>query len=126
MKDKPESTETPGPSNAFVRVLQIHGKGEVCNLMADAMRECIEAVTLTGKAATATLKVKFLPAAKGAYAIEFAPVAVKLPVVEPARSLWYGDDEHNLHREDPKQKDLPLKTVQTVAAAEPQQRAVNN
>lgn len=126
MKKEPELIEPPGPSNAFVRVLQIHGKGEVCNLMADAMRECIEAVTLTGKPAAATLKVKFLPAAKGAYAIEFAPVAVKLPQAEAVRSLWYGDDEHNLHREDPKQKDLQFKTVPAATPGMEPRTAVNN
>lgn len=116
MNGKNESDETEvAPSNAFVRVLQVHAKGEVANLMADAMREAVMAVAMTGKPATATLQAKFLPAAKGAYAVEFAPIKLKLPTVEPARSLWYGDEEHRLHREDPNQKDLPLTTVSKVA-----------
>jgi hypothetical protein len=117
---KIQDDPTPPPSNAFVRVLQTHAKGEMCNELAEAQRQCIEAVTLTGKPATMTITVKVMPAAKGAYAIEFAPTKVKLPVLERSRSLWYGDEEHNLHREDPRQKELP---VQPMAD---HKKAVNN
>ena len=112
----PETDQAaPAPSNAFVRVLQVHDKGEVANLMADALRQAVEAVAMTGKPATITLTAKVLPAARAAYAIEFAPVKLKLPAVDAPRSLWYSDDEHRLHREDPKQKDLPLKTLPETA-----------
>lgn len=109
MKPKPE--EIPAPSNAFLQVLQTHDGGEVCNELADAMRECSAAVALSGKPASLTLTAKFSPAAKGAYALTFAALKVKLPESERTASLWFADENGNLTRNDPRQKELPLKTV---------------
>ena len=44
----------PAPSNAFMQVLQTHDGGDVCNELADAMREATAAVVLSGKASTAS------------------------------------------------------------------------
>ncbi len=106
-----ESMDGPAPSNAFLQLLQTHAAGEVCNELADAMRECVQAVALTGKAATVTITAKFVPAAKGAFAVGFSEPKVKLPAPERVASLWYGDEHGNLTRNDPNQRELPLKTV---------------
>jgi len=113
-----EPTEGPAPSNAFLQLLQTHAAGEVCNELADAMRQCVVAVALTGKGASLTLSAQFVPAAKGAFAVTFGIPKIKLPEPERLGSLWYGDEEGNLSRHDPTQKELPLKTVAEPAAAE--------
>jgi hypothetical protein len=105
----------PAPNNTFLHVLQHHEEGEVLNQLAEAQRECRAAAELTGKVASLTLVVKFKAAARGATAIMIAPVKVKLPEAEPGASLWFSDEEGNLHRNDPRQKELPLKTVEDPA-----------
>lgn len=110
--------DAPAPSNAFTRILQVHGRGEIANELGEALQKAVEAVAMTGKPSKIGLTVKILPAAKGAYAIEFSPVKLTLPETERAKSLWFGDQEYRLHREDPKQKDLPLKTVENPAQGE--------
>lgn len=125
MKQAESDNDGPSPSNAFLQVLQQHGGGEVCNELAEAMRACVEAVGLTGKPATLTLTAKFVPAAKAAYGVTFAPPKIKVPVGERYASLWFADDEGNLHRTDPRNPELPLKTM--AKAAEPEARkAANN
>ena len=101
----------PAPSNAFLQVLQTHDGGEVLNELADAQRKCLEAVAMTGKPATVTLTFKYTPAAKGAFAVAFGAPKVKTAVAERAASLWFGDENGQLTRNDPRQKELPLKTV---------------
>lgn len=97
-------------------MLQTHNAGEACNELADAQRLAIEAVARTGKAATVTLAIKYSPAAKGAFAVSFSIPKLKVPVEERTGSLWFGDEDGNLSRENPRQKELPLKTVEDPAA----------
>lgn len=113
-----KTQDGPAPSNAFLQIMQTHDGGEVCNELAEAMRACVQAVALTGKPATIDFKVRFAPAAKGAFGVAFSKPKVKTAEPERAASLWFGDDAGNLHRDNPRQKELPLKTV-----ADPQQAA---
>lgn len=119
MKTRNDSDEEngarPAANNTFLYVLQHHEEGEILNQLAQAQRECRAAAELTGKVASLTLVVKFKAAARGATAIMIAPVKIKLPVPEPGASLWFSDEEGNLHRNDPRQKELPLKTVEDPA-----------
>lgn len=108
----------PAPSNAFMQVLQTHDGGEVLNELADAQRKCLEAVAMTGKPASVTLAFKYVPAAKGAFAVAFSEPKVKLPAMERTASLWFGDENGQLTRNDPRQKELPLKTVADPAQQE--------
>lgn len=110
-KAESETNDGPAPSNAFIRVLQVHGKGEVANELAEALKQAVMAVATIGKPASITLTAKVVPAAKGAYGIAFGAPKVTLPKTERPVSLWYGDEEHNLHRNDPRQEELPLRTV---------------
>lgn len=114
-----EKAEPALPSNAFMTVLQQHARGETCQQLADGMRECIEAVSRTGKAATMTLKVKFEPAGRGSAFAMDPEVLVKVPKSERPSSLWFADDAFNLHREDPKQATFDLQTVKKVPEADP-------
>ena len=113
-----QEQQAPAPSNAFLQVMQTHDGGEICNELADAMREATQAVTLSGKASTVEFKVKFTPAARGAFGVVFSAPKVKKSEAERASSIWFGDEHGNLHRNDPRQKELPLRTVQDPQAAE--------
>lgn len=106
-----EEQTGPAPSNAFLQVMQTHDGGEVCNELADAMREATAAVVLSGKASTVEFKVKFTPAAKGAFGVVFSKPKVKKSEPERGSSIWFSDEAGNLHRNDPRQRELPLRTV---------------
>ncbi len=106
-----QQQDGPRPSNAFLQVMQTHDGGEVCNELAEAMREATQSVGLTGKAASIELRVKFTPAAKGAFGVVFSKPRVKKPEMERGSSIWFGDEHGNLFRENPRQATLPLRTV---------------
>jgi len=114
MKTNERTNDGPAPSNAFLQVMQTHDGGMVCDELADAMRECVEAVGLTGKAASLTLSVKFTPAAKGAYGVVFGKPKTKTPEMERQGSIWYVDEAGHLTRNDPRQRELALRTVAQV------------
>lgn len=118
-----KTEDGPAPSNAFLQVMQTHDGGEVCNELADAMREATAAVVLSGKASTIELRVKFTPAAKGAFGVVFSKPKVKKSEPERGSSIWFSDEAGNLHRNDPRQKELPLKTVADPLAAAPKEVA---
>lgn len=110
----------PQVSNAFVHVLQTHEGGAVCNDLADAMRACVQAVMETGKPASLTLAVKFLPTGKLGSALIVQPsVNQKLPPGDTSTSIWFADGDMNLTRHDPKQLEIPLRSVPAAAPAEP-------
>ncbi len=115
-----------------MQILQTHDGGEVCNELADALREASTAVQLSGKASTIELRVKLTPAAKGAFGIVFSKPKVRKSEPERGSSIWFGDENGNLHRNDPRQRDLPLRTVEDVASAparvvaDPLQQPVRN
>ncbi len=114
-----EENSGPAPSNAFLQILQTHEGGEVCNELADALREASTAVVLSGKASTIELRVKLTPAAKGAFGIVFSKPKVKKSEPDRGSSIWFGDEHGNLHRNDPRQRELPLRTVADPAMAAP-------
>jgi len=109
------------PSNAFMTVIQHHAGGEACQKLTEGMQECVEAVQKSGKPATMVLKVKFLPAGRGGAFIIAADVDTKLPAPEKQTSIWFADDAFRLHREDPHQHQLPLRTVEQTPTAAPQE-----
>jgi len=114
MNENTDNVESANPkrSNAFLQLLQVHAKGQMCDELADALRTMVDAVEQTGKPAAFTLTGQLVPMAKGAYGIIFAPVKLKLPQEERPTSLWYGDKDQNLHRHNPNQDiELPLRTV---------------
>lgn len=108
---KEQEAGTPSPSNAFLQVMQTHNGGDVCDELADAMREATAAVVMSGKASTIELKVKFTPAAKGAFGVVFSKPKVRKSEPERGSSIWFSDEHGNLLRNDPRQKELPLRTV---------------
>lgn len=118
MINKPEP-EAPPINSAFLTLLQQHRSGQALNDLADAMREAIEAAQLTGKPSFISLKIGFKPAGNGSGAVVVADdVKVKLPQAEKVTSFFYTDDDGNLHRNDPRQRELPLRTVQGGAAVD--------
>lgn len=109
---KPNS-DAPPIDAAFLTLLQLHRSGQALNDLGAAMREAIESAQTTGKPAVITFKVAFKPAGNGSGAVVVADdVKLKLPIPEKVTSFFYCDEHGNLHRNDPNQRELPLRTIQ--------------
>ena len=121
MKLNNESEATPAIDSAILTVLQHHRCGTLLTDLSEKLREATEAARREGKKATLTLKIDIKPAGKvpGALTIQ-DDVKVTLPKPEKVESIFFADDDNSLHRNDPRQKELPLKMVsggnQTVEA----------
>lgn len=112
-------TSTPPPDTAFLQLLQHHRSGHLLSDLSQAVREAVEASQLLGKPAGLTLKIAIKPAGNGSGAVVVADkLTVKLPEELPQSSFFYTDEAGNLHRNDPNQKELPLRVVETAPVTE--------
>lgn len=90
----------------FATVLLQHRKGIEHDRATETLRDAVEAVKQTGKAAKVAVAVEIKP-------VSNVPNAVKLTVKvnetipeEIESSMWFTDDEGGLHRNDPTQRPL--------------------
>ena len=99
--------------SAFLSLLQLHRNGQALDDLSQAMREATEAAQLQGKVAVITLKIAIKPAGNGSGAIVVADdIKVKLPMPDKVTSFFFCDEAGNLHRNDPRQKELPLRSIE--------------
>lgn len=103
---------TPAIDSAILTVLQHHRCGTLLTDLSEGLREATEAARREGKQAVLTLKIILKPAGKvpGALTIQ-DDVKVTLPKPERVESIFFADENGALHRNDPRQKELPLKMV---------------
>lgn len=112
MKTQNQNQALPDVDSAFLTLLQHHRSGQVLSDLSAAMREATEAAQLQGRKAVIILKINIEPAAKSAGAVVVTDdVTLKLPVPEKRGSFFFADEAGNLLRDDPRQKELPLKTI---------------
>lgn len=124
MKTTKTDETTPDIDSAFLSLLQQHRGGEVLSDLAAAMREVTEAVQLAGKPGAIILTIAIQPATSSGAVIVADEIKVKLPKEEKITSIFFSDDAGNLLRNDPRQKELPLRTVKGgVVEEEPLRRA---
>lgn len=91
----------------FADVLIDLNYGRVHTELSVDLQELIAAVIATEKSGALTLKLNISPAdAKGMVVITDA-IAVKMPELKRAASMFFVDDENNLTREDPRQREIP-------------------
>lgn len=90
----------------FATLLLTHAKGRAHDEATKKLREAVEAVQQTGKAAkvTVTLSIKPVDKIPNAFRIQDA-VTASIPE-DPRTSMWFGDDQGGLHRNDPNQRSL--------------------
>jgi hypothetical protein len=104
---------SPPIDGAFLAMLQQQRRGECMNDLADAVRKLTTAVQLTGRAGDLVLKLTLRPASKGAgnaLVIE-DDIRLKEPKPEQPGSIFFADEDGNLLREDPRQLNMELRTV---------------
>lgn len=111
MAKKTVESDGPAIDGAFLNLLQNHRRGEVLSDLADAVREVTEAVRATGKGGKISFTLKIRQAAKSGAMVVEDEVKTTLPKSEAEGSIFFADDAGNLLREDPNQRQLPLRTV---------------
>ena len=93
--------------------------GATSEELSEKLSECVDAARNTGKQAklTVTLTVKPIGRDTGQYEIRDKVTAV-IPELDRGMTLMFGTPEGNLEREDPRQKNLELKSVETSSKAD--------
>lgn len=98
-------------------------RGDVLADLDAALKEITVAVALTGRPGTLTLKLKIKPdgtsnAESPLFAIE-DDIGIKKPRKSRGVSRFFGDEEGNLLRTDPRQSELRLEAVPSTGAETP-------
>lgn len=94
-------------------------RGEFLNDCADKLQEVVAGVEDTGKAGKLLIEITIKPASKGQGAVMVADkITVKLPQLPAGETIMFVTPENNLMANDPRQADLPLKSVPAPVAAE--------
>lgn len=95
----------------FTQVLMQARKGQAHDVITEDLAKVVEAVRLTGKPGELSIKLKVAPE-KGGEALEFTfDTAVKLPKPSLPKALFYTNDENDLFRTDPNQREMAFEDV---------------
>ena len=93
-------------------------RGEFLNDCADKLQEVVAGVEDTGKAGKLLIEITIKPASKGQGAVMVADkITVKLPQLPAGETIMFVTPENNPVPNDPRQKDLDLKSVPAATAA---------
>lgn len=90
----------------FASLLLTHAKGRAHDEASRMLREAVEAVQRTGKAASVTVKLAIKPVDKIPNAFRIQDAVTSSIPEDPRTSMWFGDDKGGLHRNDPNQRSL--------------------
>ena len=101
----------------FMDTLREVERGVLLDELTDIQHQIVEAVQMTNKQGELTIKLKFKPEGAGQVSIE-TDYKPKIPQLPRGRSIFFVTPEGNLQRDDPRQKDLELKTAKTEQPAE--------
>ena len=111
---KQTAIDAPPRDGAFTQILAGYESGVLLDELGAAIRAATEAATLTGKPAKVSLELTITISGN---AIAVKPKVVeKLPKVEPLAAIFFADEDFNLVRNDPRQRELVLRTVENKQA----------
>ncbi len=97
-------------SRPFIDTLRDIEAGGLLDELSETQHRLIDAIRLTGKGGELTIKLAYKPDGNGQMTIK-ADVKAKEPALSRGTSLFFLTPEGNLTRRDPRQQDLPLRTV---------------
>lgn len=100
------------PVSAFAELLWEQHDGGLIDELDDALRELVNAVTTYGKSGTLTLEFTFQQ--QGRTVVVSDTVKSKLPKPPKVQEVFFPDAEGMLHRSDPAQMSLDLRSVGTL------------
>ena len=103
----------PQVDGAFLAALQNHDGGACLSDLSEELRKVTEAVLLTGKAGSLSLKLTIKPASSSSVAVVLEDdIKTTLPKLHKRASIHFVDSQHNLLRDNPKQLSMELKVVE--------------
>lgn len=105
------------------QLIQNLRKGEFADDLSEHIANVSKAVQETQKPGKITITIKVKPTGGNAIMIEDKIVSAA-PEGDPMRAVFYVDDEGNLERNDPNQRELPLRAVEGGKKDEPVSKAV--
>ena len=94
----------------FTDVLAQLSSGQVVDDLNESVAEVTKAVEESGKAGSLTLKIAIAPNGESMVTFE-ATVTTKTPKASLGKTLFYTDAEGGVHRRDPRQCEMPLRSV---------------
>jgi len=97
-------------SRPFIDTLRDIEAGGLLDELSETQHSLIDAIRLTGKGGELTIKLAYKPDGNGQMTIK-ADVKAKEPALSRGTSLFFLTPEGNHTRRDPRQQDLPLRTV---------------
>ena len=97
-------------SRPFIDTLRDIEAGGLLDELSETQHSLIDAIRLTGKGGELTIKLAYKPDGNGQMTIK-ADVKAKEPALSRGTSVFFLTPEGNLTRRDPRQQDLPLRTV---------------
>lgn len=105
-------------TKSFFDTVRDFRRGEFLNECADKLQEVVAGVEVTGKAGKLVIEITIKPASKGQGAVMVADkITAKLPQLPAGETIMFVTTENNLVPNDPRQKDLDLKSVPAATAA---------
>lgn len=99
-------------SNSFAVVLSELDRGSLIDKASDELKKLIQAVSLTEKAGTITLKLKVHPTRTGKTVEIEGIVEAKRPKAPASPSLWYVTKDFELSRKDPNQSEFKFRELE--------------
>lgn len=96
----------------FTHTINTLLNGATANELSERLREVVEGCRKTGKQGTLTLKLTVKPQGMGTGQYEIHDdITDKVPQLDKGMTLMFGTPEGNLQRNDPNQRELPLREV---------------
>lgn len=116
MNEKSITIPSVGANGAFANLLAGMKRGAVLGDLDDTLKEVVLAINTTGKPGMITLKIKIVPEGKAdsespSYAIT-EDISVKKPRKSRGKAVFFGDEEGNLMRNDPKQHEMKFGEIE--------------
>lgn len=104
-------------SRGFTQTVESLRYGEVSDELNRELQALVKKCQDTGRAGAITLTINIKPTKSGPFEIT-DDIKVKMPKAEKGSSMMFPTPEGNLQRNDPRQGDLELRTVDSSPAAE--------
>jgi hypothetical protein len=88
-------------------ILREYRNGKAADVASRKLAELVQAVDETGKAGTLTITFKVKPETGGGSQKTIAcDIKAKMPESDLPEAVFFSDEEGNLHRSDPQQKEM--------------------
>lgn len=100
----------------FIDTLRDLESGHLLDELTSMQHDLLDAIRLTNKQGELTIKLTYKPDGAGQMTVK-ADIKAKEPALARGTSLFFMTPEGNLTRKDPRQPDLPLRSVEEEPAA---------